>query len=967
MTLGRGSRARPTGRIGRGSAEPWAAARAPPAMDRKGICHMALWEKLNAANARQGASYWADRILAELTYAAKLSSVQQGRFDPLIEGTLDHLAEGIARDGVITDEAAQRAEEELLHLGEAAKSLTLLCVAHAHIDMNWMWGFHETAAVTIDTFRTMLDLMEEYPGFTFAQSQASVYRIVEQYAPWLLEGIRQRVREGRWEVTASTWTEPDKNMPSGESLSRHILNTKRYLCGLLPVSPDALNIDFEPDTFGHSANVPEICAAGGVKYYYHCRGNRDHCIYRWQSPSGAELLVYREPDWYNSEIHPRMAEIVPEFCQRYDVDCLLKVYGVGDHGGGPTRRDLERLQDMAAWPVMPQIRFGTFGEFFSRIDRPNPAYPVLQGEQNYIFMGCYTSQSRIKMANRIAEDRLYDAEALGAAAHVLGGLDLSASFTEAWEPVLFNHFHDILPGSGIIDTREYALGGFQRSMAAANANAGYAMGQIAGRIDTSALAAQPDKLSIAEGGGVGFAFDEASAFRFTNTSRASGRERIFTLFNTTAVARAEPVKVTIWDWPGDTARMTARAADGQPAAVQVLASGEQYWGHHYTDVVIDAQLPPMGYATYVIGEAPAVNTPFSPFAADRTDQTSDAPIVLENQRIRAQFDRGTMKCVSLVEKDTGRELIDAPSCFFRLLQERTQAGSSAWTVGPVTQSLDINQAESVRVERVELGALVQSVAYRVRFSASSLKVVVSLAAHAPVLTFQVEADFHELGTETITPQLSFAAPFGYRAASFVNDIPMGVVERAALPHDVPCRSFSLARAGEGGLSLMLMSDSKYGYRNSPGQLDLALIRGTSAPDPYPEEGVHHFRVGVAAVAEPTREACAALSAAFAHPCPAVNVQPHPGDLPARASLCRVEGADLCVSAIKTAEDGRGIILRLYNAGNDATVGQVSFYQRPQAAWRCDTNERDGEALAVEGGAVTLTVAPQGIAAIRLVW
>ncbi|MGI6200823.1 MAG: alpha-mannosidase [Christensenellales bacterium] len=928
---------------------------------------MALWEKLTAANGRQGTSYWADRILAELTYAAKLSAVRRGRFDPLIEGTLDRLTEAIARDGVITDETARRAEGELLPLGEAAKSLTLLCVAHAHIDMNWMWGFHETAAVTIDTFRTMLDLMDEYPQFTFAQSQASVYRIVEQYAPWLLEDIRRRVLEGRWEVTASTWTEPDKNMPSGESLSRHILNTKRYLSSLLPVAPESLNIDFEPDTFGHSANVPEICAAGGVKYYYHCRGNRDHCIYRWQSPSGAELLVYREPDWYNSEIHPRMAEIVPEFCQRYDVDCLLKVYGVGDHGGGPTRRDLERLQDMATWPVMPEIRFGTFHEFFSRIDRPNPAYPVLQGEQNYIFMGCYTSQSRIKMANRIAEDRLYDAEALGAAARVLGGRDLSAAFTEAWEPVLFNHFHDILPGSGVIETREYALGGFQRSLAAANANAGYAMGRIAQRIDTASLSAQPDQRSTAEGGGVGFAFDEASAFRFTNASRASGKERAFTLFNTTAFARAEPVKVTVWDWPGDTARMTARTAEGQSAAVQVLSSGEHYWGHHYTDIVIDAQLPPLGYATYVIGEAPAVNIPFTPFAADRTDQTSDAPIVLENECIRAQFDRQTMKCVSLIEQGAGRELIDTPSCFFRLLEERTQAGSSAWTVGPVTRALDLNQNESVCVERVERGPLVQSVTYLLRFRASSLKVVVSLAAHACALSFQVEADFHELGTQTITPQLSFAAPFGYTAASFINDIPMGVIERGALPHDVPCRSFSLARAGEGGPSLMLMSDSKYGFRNGPRQLDLALIRGTSAPDPYPEEGVHHFRVGVAAVVESTREACAVLSAAFAHPCPAVNVRPHPGDLPTRASLCRINGENLCVSAIKTAEDGRGIVLRLYNAGIEAAVGRVSFHRAPREAWRCDTNERDGEVLSVESGEVTLMIAPQGIAAVRLVW
>lgn len=108
--------------------------------------------------------------------------------------------------------------------------------------MNWMWGFQETAAVTVDTFRTVLDLMREYPDFTYAQSQASTYQIIEEYAPEMLEEIRQRIHEGRWEVTATTWVEPDKNMPNGESLARHILYTKRVsqqAAGYRPGIPSA--------------------------------------------------------------------------------------------------------------------------------------------------------------------------------------------------------------------------------------------------------------------------------------------------------------------------------------------------------------------------------------------------------------------------------------------------------------------------------------------------------------------------------------------------------------------------------------------------------------------------------------------------------------------------------------------------------------------------------------------------------
>ena len=129
--------------------------------------------------------------------------------------------------------------------------------------MNWMWSWHETVASTVATFQTMLKLMEEYPDFCFSQSQASVYQIIEEYAPELKESIQKRIQEGRWEVTASAWVETDKNMPSAESLLNHIRYTKKYLQESWGIDPQALNIDFSPDTFGHSANLPELDALGG--------------------------------------------------------------------------------------------------------------------------------------------------------------------------------------------------------------------------------------------------------------------------------------------------------------------------------------------------------------------------------------------------------------------------------------------------------------------------------------------------------------------------------------------------------------------------------------------------------------------------------------------------------------------------------------------------------------------------------
>ena len=136
---------------------------------------------------------------------------------------------------------------------------------------------------------------------------------------------------------------------------RHILYTKRYLSRLLDISPDSIKIDFEPDTFGHNANVPEILQNGGVDYYYHCRAHDQYFLYNWESPSGKRVLVFRDPRWYNGTVEYDSFVTDPLFCHEHGVDVNLFVYGVGDHGGGPTRRDVERIIDMSSWPLYPTI------------------------------------------------------------------------------------------------------------------------------------------------------------------------------------------------------------------------------------------------------------------------------------------------------------------------------------------------------------------------------------------------------------------------------------------------------------------------------------------------------------------------------------------------------------------------------------------------------------------------------------
>ena len=229
-------------------------------------------QRLKEIKKNKALGYWGNRVLSQLEYALALSEVKNDQYDELIEMVAQFIWDEVEREGVITQTTCKKAESMLAPLSEEAKKFNVICAAHAHIDMNWMWSWDETVMVALDTFRTILDLMDEYPGFTFSQSQASVYKILEDYAPEMLEQVKKRVKEGRWEVTASTWVEADKNMPNGESMARHILYTKRYLSRLLDIDPEVLNLDYEPDTFGHSQNVPEILYRGGIKYYFHCRG-----------------------------------------------------------------------------------------------------------------------------------------------------------------------------------------------------------------------------------------------------------------------------------------------------------------------------------------------------------------------------------------------------------------------------------------------------------------------------------------------------------------------------------------------------------------------------------------------------------------------------------------------------------------------------------------------------------------------
>lgn len=863
---------------------------------------------------------WSKRILAEVGFLLELSKCENCALDDAILPVIDYLEEAYQKENAITATVAKRAEAMLLPLEEKAKAYEVHCVAHAHIDMNWMWGMQETAALTVDTFITMLKLMEEYPQFTFSQSQASVYEIVERYYPELLEKIKQRVHEGRWEITGSFWVEGDKNMASGESMARHLLYTRNYLSRLFDIPTDTVKVCFEPDTFGHSAQLPEILNKGGVKYYYHCRGTDDTRAYNWKTSSGAEVLTLCEPTWYHKAIDYDLLLHVPSFCKENHTKQYLKVYGVGDHGGGPTRRDLDRIIEMTSWPLFPTIHFSTLHGYFEKLEADRTLFPTIEGERNCVFTGCYTSQARTKQANRIGEDRLVASECLDSMAHMLCPKYKTASpYEPAWRHVLFGQFHDILPGSGTRETREYALGHLQDTLAVANINANHAMEAICDQIDTSFLCSE-HRGTTSMGAGTGYATDEPTGYQFPVTERGSGNVRAYAIFNPTQYPRKTTIEITVWDWNEEASRMQAFNCKQERIPLQVVSEGTYYWGHHGTKILLPVELPPMGYTTVILRHGEAEHVAWPKFIQPREDHITDEPIVLENSKIKAIFSPTTMQLLSLLSKETGQEYIHEPSGNFCLAEEETSNEMIAWRVGRFAKVCNLSCDCAVKVSQISHGAVRQSIRFAMPFASSMLHAEVMLDHDSSDIRYQVSVDWKEEGSQDNgVPQLFFQLPLNKTMACSRSVIPFGTIDRDAVKQDVP--SLGIISSAEDGETIALVSDSKYGFRNEGDCLTINLIRGSYDPDPSPEYGMHSFAFGIH-VGLGDAESLMAECICFAAPTAVHSIPVQKGAFPLENTLISVKNC--VIYAVKQAEETDGFVLRLNNPRKADATAQICF-------------------------------------------
>ncbi|MFI4910286.1 MAG: alpha-mannosidase [Sedimentisphaeraceae bacterium JB056] len=900
--------------------------------------------------------------------------------------------------------SVRKAEEILSPFSAVAKEYTIHCVGHAHIDMNWQWNWPETVAVVNDTFTTVLRLLDKYEDFCFSQSQGAVYDIVRKYNPEMLKRIKAYVQQGRWEIAASQWVEGEKNFVSGESLVRHLLYTREFCKEHFDLDAEDVSIDWEPDTFGHANTIPMILSGGGVSHYYCGRTGEDDDlppIFYWQSPDGSKVLVNKESSWYFDFIGSHNVKGLMNFVETTNLKDWMCVFGVGDHGGGPTERDIKYCIEMDSWPLYPNMKFSTTKKYYRIVQQQYDNIPVVEGELNFEFEGCYTSQSRIKKAVRDSENRLLDAETAAVISDVFTGENYPFdTLRKAWQDTLFAHFHDILPGSCTPEARDYQMGQAQNVLADTSMITTLSLRKMSSLIDTSFAGSKNDNPAVntssrSSSAGVGRNSADGQISSFSNES---GPLRPFVIFNPTGWKRSEVVKLTVWDGGSGfmtddvkATEFTAVFPDGTKVSADRVSQG-RYWQHEYVELMVPVTVEAFGYTTVIIEPAGEFVSMFAvPIGYDKkqTDvKCLGEPVKngmefhrirwkemgqmsLENEFIQVLFNKKTGNVSAMVDKKTGINICDDKKNTSSLeYLEELPDPMAAWRIAT---EATVSGIRLVSLEPSLRGSYVTSVTAKYKVKSSTVSVEYFLKQNSPYLEMELEVDWKEIGDSNIgTPGLRMNFPAGFDIKHSRFDTPFGAIERNGTNgSDVPGLLWADVSDDDGGFAVV--SEYKHGYGIVDNTLRLNLIRSSYNPDPMPEVTKHNIKLalmpysGKMDIAELKR-----VGHAFGRQLQPVSTDVHDGKMPAVSqSMINCDSDSVIIEAIKKSQDDSSIVVRLLETlGEKASVSISCCPQLASqlvSAQKVDLLERplDSSELKIKNNRVMLDVEAYSVETIKI--
>ncbi|MEW6202732.1 MAG: glycoside hydrolase family 38 C-terminal domain-containing protein [bacterium] len=785
----------------------------------------------------------------------------------------------------------KKAKEILAPLSALAKEYNLHYIGHAHIDMNWLWLWNETVQVAHDTFTSVLNLMKAYPDFKFSQSQASLYVAMEEKYPEIFSEIKKRVDEGRWELTGGSWVEGDLNMPSGEGIVRSILYSKRYFKEKFGKEIEVL---WEPDTFGHAWTVPQIMRKSGLKYYYFCRCGKGIPLFWWEAPDGSRVLAYNHA-WYNESIKTSDALVPRDIESKVGLKTGAVVYGVGDHGGGPTLADLHNGWSFKKEPLFPEVNFSTYKEFMESVLPYSDKLPVVRDELNFTFRGCYTTHADVKKANRRAESALPLAETASALATTLGRPYKHKDFEKAWRNVAFNQFHDIFDGSSIHDAYEFTHKLYDESFRIAHDETDGALGFIGRRI----------KADTTKGIAV-------MVFNPLAWERSD-------LIEVEAIFPQKPLAVRITDGKNETDAQilkTKETAGGTTTRLAFIASG----------------VPSVGYKVFYLKSV----------SESGRSSISTGENFIENKFFRVEIDPDKGVVIRIYDKINNKEVVptDAEANLFQMLLE-APTGMSAWDVGPILNTKDLNDKAEVSI--TESGSVRAAITVERKFRKSAFKQKIVLYDSIPRIDFPCEVEWKELGTAVNgSYMLKVAFPVNVPNGRAAFEIPFGSIERPANGEEVPALKWIDLSNDEYGVSLI--NDSKHGYDVKDNIMRLSLLRSSFYPDPRPDYGTHNFTYALYPHKGGWKDAQTTQKAyELNHPIAAYIIYktlPN-ADLPESFSFLQIQPASLVVTAVKLSEDSdERFIIRFYDSDGNGGKGKIYFSGKVSGLKETDLLERE---------------------------
>lgn len=741
--------------------------------------------------------------------------------------------------------------------------------AHSHLDIVYLWRLKETLRKNCRTITNMLSLMREYPDYEFSYSQPYLYQKLKEMYPAVYEEMRQRILEGRWEVVGAMYLEPDGNLVGAESLVRHLLFGKQFI-------QDEFGLDAQtcwlPDVFGLIYTLPQILQKAGVKYFLTAKLNIwndttvfPHDTFRWRGPDGSEVLTHFPPTHFAQELSPdNLRRNWADFRERNTVGENIFIYGYGDGGGGPTREMVAISNQLQGIPGLPNAKIDKIEDYFARLEPLADTLPVWDDEL-YLeaHRGTYTSKADLKWQNRKGEMLYRDVEILSSFASIFGGAFIQEALNEGWKYLMFNQFHDILPGSHRNETVPDIKRDYDEAFRIANEIRTQTIDYLVSHIDQT----EPSD---------------------------------FVIFNTLGWQRNNLVQI-----PYSPDQHAVRFANDATSPVQ-----------HFDDKswICMTDCPSLGWTTAHFEETTDETRTVT--QEGDTIQTLFYEITLnEAGHISRLYDR-----------QNAREVLSDAGNVFQVFEDNPGRKFSAWDIAYHFEEYQHPVTQTSGWELVSNGALFAVFRSEWQVLNSTIQQEMWLYTHTPRIDFHTSVDWRDqqkllkvaFPLKVRSRTATYDLPFGSIERPTHRNTAYDQARFEVCGH-------KWADISEGNYGVALLNDSKYGYDAHENVLRLSLMRSPIRPDDKSDLGTHEFsyallpHVGNWRQGQVDRRAYEFNIPLIATALPEKNDD---ATMPATYQFLEVESYSVIVEALKQAEDGNGLILRAFDShGNH---GQVAY-------------------------------------------